>query len=64
VSQSSFNVRASKSCETAKRFLTYPTTGISLKPMASREKNVVSRASDHLFCNEGAMEDTVGITGK
>ena len=33
-----------------------------MKPVASREKNAVSIASDHLFFSEGAMERTVSIT--
>jgi hypothetical protein len=35
-----------------------------MKPVASHEKNAVSRASDHLFFSEGAMEGTVCITGE
>jgi hypothetical protein len=35
-----------------------------MKPKASREKTAVSRASDHLFFSEGAMEGTVCFTGE
>jgi hypothetical protein len=35
-----------------------------MMPVVSHEKNAVSILSDHLFFNEGAMEDTVCITGE